>query len=95
MAAIRFLTTVARSVHSKLFADTSVLKQICESIVLPNLRVSDAWQPGRPAGNAGCIMQAAAYTPREPSQQQYSCSSTLAAAYDDRENIDRTWQPCG
>jgi exportin-2 (importin alpha re-exporter) len=40
MAAIRFLTTVARSVHSKLFADPSVLKQICESIILPNLRVS-------------------------------------------------------
>jgi hypothetical protein len=40
MAAIRFLTTVARSVHARLFADPSVLKQICESIILPNLRVS-------------------------------------------------------
>ncbi|WIA07912.1 hypothetical protein OEZ85_007391 [Tetradesmus obliquus] len=41
MAAIRFLTTVARSVHCTLFADPSVLKQICESIILPNLRVRD------------------------------------------------------
>jgi len=40
MNAIRFLTTVAKSVHSKLFADANVLKQICESIILPNLRVS-------------------------------------------------------
>lgn len=39
MNAIRFLTTVAKSVHSKLFADANVLKQICESIILPNLRV--------------------------------------------------------
>ncbi|KAF8072350.1 hypothetical protein HT031_000009 [Scenedesmus sp. PABB004] len=39
MSAISFLTTVARSVHAKLFADPGVLKQICESIVLPNLRV--------------------------------------------------------
>lgn len=40
MNAIRFLTTVAKSVHSKLFAEVNVLKQICESIILPNLRVS-------------------------------------------------------
>jgi hypothetical protein len=39
MAATRFLTTVARSVHHGLFAAEGVLKQICESIVLPNLRV--------------------------------------------------------
>lgn len=39
MAATRFLTTVARSVHHALFAEASVLQQICESIVLPNLRV--------------------------------------------------------
>jgi hypothetical protein len=38
---------VARSVHCKLFAEPAVLKQICESIVLPNLRVSAAGQPGR------------------------------------------------
>jgi hypothetical protein len=43
MNAIRFLTTVAKSVHHKLFADANVLKQICESIILPNLRVSFAW----------------------------------------------------
>lgn len=46
MAAIRFLTTVARSVHCKLFADPAVLKQICESIILPNLRVSCSAQWG-------------------------------------------------
>jgi hypothetical protein len=40
MNAIRFLTTVAKSVHSKLFADPAALKQICEAIILPNLRVS-------------------------------------------------------
>jgi exportin-2 (importin alpha re-exporter) len=39
MNAIRFLTTVAKSVHSKLFADPAALKQICEAIILPNLRV--------------------------------------------------------
>ncbi|GBG00626.1 exportin, partial [Raphidocelis subcapitata] len=39
MAATRFLTTVARSVHHTLFAEAAVLKQICESIVLPNLKV--------------------------------------------------------
>eukprot|EP00878_Enallax_costatus_P016271 GHUV01017068.1.p1 GENE.GHUV01017068.1~~GHUV01017068.1.p1 ORF type:complete len:703 (+),score=205.92 GHUV01017068.1:410-2518(+) len=41
MAAMRFLTTVARSVYHKLFADPAVLKQICEGIILPNLRVRD------------------------------------------------------
>lgn len=41
MAATRFLTTVARSVHHGLFAEASVLQQICESIVLPNLRVRE------------------------------------------------------
>lgn len=41
MNAIRFLTTVAKSVHCKLFADATVLKQVCESIILPNLRVSE------------------------------------------------------
>lgn len=45
MNAIRFLTTVAKSVHSKLFADANVLKQICESIILPNLRVSGCQKP--------------------------------------------------
>lgn len=39
MSAIRFLTTVSKSVHHRLFADPSALKQICESIVVPNLQV--------------------------------------------------------
>lgn len=39
MSAIRFLTTVAKSVHYTLFQDPSVLKQICESIIIPNLKV--------------------------------------------------------
>lgn len=41
MHAIRFLTTVSSSVHHTLFADPNVLKQICESIVIPNLRARD------------------------------------------------------
>jgi exportin-2 (importin alpha re-exporter) len=43
MSAIRFLTTVARSVHCKLFADAAVMRQVCESIVLPNLKVRCVW----------------------------------------------------
>jgi exportin-2 (importin alpha re-exporter) len=39
MAATRFLTTVARSVHHGLFKEPAVLQQVCESIVLPNLKV--------------------------------------------------------
>lgn len=39
MSAIRFLTTVSKSVHHTLFADAGALQQICESIVIPNLRV--------------------------------------------------------
>jgi exportin-2 (importin alpha re-exporter) len=41
MAAIAFLTTVARSVHHTLFSDPAVLKQVCEGIVVPNLRLRD------------------------------------------------------
>ena len=41
MAAITFLTTVARSVHHTLFGDAAVLKQVCEGIVIPNLRLRD------------------------------------------------------
>lgn len=41
MSAIRFLTTVSKSVHHKLFADAATLQQICESIVIPNLRVRE------------------------------------------------------
>jgi hypothetical protein len=47
MNAIRFLTTVAKSVHCKLFDAEGTLKQICESIILPNLRVS--------ACSLGCV----------------------------------------
>lgn len=39
--AIKFLTTVSKSVHHKLFNDPSTLKQICESIVIPNVRIRD------------------------------------------------------
>ena len=38
--AIRFLTTVCKSVHSKLFGEEATLKNIVESIVIPNLQVS-------------------------------------------------------
>ncbi|KAF5835999.1 cellular apoptosis susceptibility/chromosome segregation 1-like protein [Dunaliella salina] len=41
MSAIRFLTTVSKSVHHKLFADAATLQQICESIVIPNLRLRE------------------------------------------------------
>ena len=41
MAAIAFLTAVARSVHYGLFGDAGVLKQVCEGIVIPNLRLRD------------------------------------------------------
>lgn len=37
--AINFLTTVARSVHFALFKDPATLRQVCESIVIPNLRM--------------------------------------------------------
>jgi hypothetical protein len=39
MAAIRFLTTVSKSVHHGLFGEPTALQQICESIIVPNLRV--------------------------------------------------------
>ncbi|KAL2612267.1 hypothetical protein R1flu_023959 [Riccia fluitans] len=39
--AIKFLTTVSKSVHHSLFADGATLKQICESIVIPNVRIRD------------------------------------------------------
>ena len=39
--AIRFLTTVAKSVHHKLFEDDGTLKQICEGVVIPNLRMRE------------------------------------------------------
>jgi exportin-2 (importin alpha re-exporter) len=39
--AIKFLTTVSKSVHHKLFSDPSTLQQISESIVIPNVRIRD------------------------------------------------------
>jgi exportin-2 (importin alpha re-exporter) len=41
MSAIRFLTTVAGSVHHGLFRDADALRQICEKIVIPNLRMRE------------------------------------------------------
>ena len=41
MAAIRFLTTVATGVHHGLFRSEGVLREVCERIVLPNLRMTD------------------------------------------------------
>ena len=35
---VRFLTTVANSVHHSLFAGGDTLRQVCESIVIPNLQ---------------------------------------------------------
>eukprot|EP00894_Picocystis_sp_ML_P003591 jgi/Pico_ML_1/54108/g4531.t1 len=40
-SAMRFLTTVAKSIHHKLFADPQVLKQVIEGIVIPNLQVRE------------------------------------------------------
>lgn len=37
MNAIRFLTTVSRSVHYQLFSSAGALQQICEKVVIPNL----------------------------------------------------------
>lgn len=39
--AINFLTAVSRSVHYQLFKDPTALRQICESIVIPNLKMRD------------------------------------------------------
>lgn len=41
MAAVRFLTAVARSVHHGLFGSADVLKQICENIIVPNLQLRE------------------------------------------------------
>ena len=72
MAALRFLTTLSRSVHAKLFGDAATLKQICESIVIPNLRASggDAAGRGR-GGGAGDGMRADA-RPQAPSLRPHA-----------------------
>ncbi|CAL4918693.1 unnamed protein product [Urochloa decumbens] len=41
VTAIRFLTTVAESVHHALFGSPEAMKQICDSVVVPNLRLQD------------------------------------------------------
>ena len=41
MAAIAFLTTVARSVHFKLFAGEDILKQVCQGVIIPNIRLRE------------------------------------------------------
>ncbi|KAH7316301.1 hypothetical protein KP509_21G087100 [Ceratopteris richardii] len=41
MTAIKFLTTVSKSVHHNLFNQPDALKQICESIVIPNVELRD------------------------------------------------------
>lgn len=38
---VRFLTAVANSVHSSLFGGGDVLRQVCESIVIPNLTFTE------------------------------------------------------
>jgi hypothetical protein len=52
--AINFLTAVSRSVHYQLFKDPTALRQICESIVIPNLKMRDDMV--RPYGSGrGCL----------------------------------------
>ncbi|KAK9829548.1 hypothetical protein WJX72_006417 [[Myrmecia] bisecta] len=41
MNAIRFLNTVAKSVHHALFKNEDALKQVCEKIVIPNLKIRE------------------------------------------------------
>ncbi len=41
MNGIQFLTAVSRSVHFQLFADPGTLRQVCESIIIPNLRIRE------------------------------------------------------
>ncbi|CAM8883985.1 unnamed protein product [Rhodiola kirilowii] len=41
ITAIKFLTTVSTSVHHALFAGDGVIPMICESIVIPNVRLRD------------------------------------------------------
>ncbi|KAI9180957.1 hypothetical protein LWI28_009693 [Acer negundo] len=41
VTAIKFLTTVSTSVHHTLFSGEGVIPQICQSIVIPNVRLRD------------------------------------------------------
>ena len=79
MHAINFLTAVSRSVHYKLFEGADTLRQICESIVIPNLRMREDMVRGcaccaalrgrwvclaaQPCRAAGPLMLAACRTP--------------------------------
>jgi hypothetical protein len=55
--AINFLTAVSRSVHYKLFEGADTLRQVCESIVIPNLRMRDDMVRcgGGASGAWGCV----------------------------------------
>ncbi|OMO64274.1 hypothetical protein CCACVL1_21898 [Corchorus capsularis] len=41
VTAMKFLTTVSTSVHHTLFANEGVIPQICQSVVIPNVRLRD------------------------------------------------------
>ena len=41
MAAIAFLTTVAKSVHYTLFKGEEILKQVCQGVIIPNIRLRE------------------------------------------------------
>ncbi len=41
MAAIAFLTTVAKSVHYTLFQGEEILKQVCQGVIIPNIRLRE------------------------------------------------------
>lgn len=41
MAAISFLTTVAKSVHYTLFKGEEILKQVCQGVIIPNIRLRE------------------------------------------------------
>ncbi|KAL5989404.1 hypothetical protein ACLOJK_010294 [Asimina triloba] len=41
ITAIKFLTTVSTSVHHTLFAGPEILQQICQSIVIPNIKLRE------------------------------------------------------
>ncbi|XP_057980213.1 exportin-2 [Malania oleifera] len=41
ITAIKFLTTVSTSVHHALFAGEEIIRQICQSIVIPNVHLRD------------------------------------------------------
>ena len=90
MAAISFLTAVARSVHSALLADPATLRQVCESIVIPNLRMrEDMVRRTHAGGRAGRAHATAWWAARRPATlfllprcQDCVCLSSAAAGGD-------------